>query len=309
MYRNDQDALQHRVDSLSREAETLRRENKAIREQVGRQHNKLLPTSLPPGAIYRMDVRTLPMAERSRLAAHTMRPFPVWAVGLLNIVTLGLFPLIHFGIMHDRLPRASHNDPTAGKAIGFQFIPYFNMYWIFFSSLRLCDRLNLQLQLRNRPERAPRGLVIAACVFTVIPYAFLISLPILWTIAACLLQSTANKVAALDPSDWDATPSEYDKALGPSDAPDTTGDPELPAHSAYRLSPELAAQQERARKYVTWSHILGWGGLVMLFAGSALIGALVAAPAGVLVGVASFISVVVGAIIGQIGRGMQGRAI
>ena len=53
---------------------------------------------------------------------------------------------------------------TPGKAIGFQFIPYFGHYWIFFSSLRLADRLNFQLKLRGRRERAPKGLLIGACV-------------------------------------------------------------------------------------------------------------------------------------------------
>jgi hypothetical protein len=102
--------------------------------------------------------------------------------------------------MHDKLPRAAANDPSAGKAIGFQFIPYFNLYWVFFSSLRLCDRLTLQLKLRGLQDRAPRGLLLATCIVSVIPYiGWFIAGPIMWTIAVCLLQSTLN------PADWDAT--------------------------------------------------------------------------------------------------------
>lgn len=211
MYRDDQEALQQRADALTREAERLRQENEAMRQAVGRMA-PVAPTTgmtvaLPPNAAYQLvDLRMLPLEERARLAAHSVRPFPVWLVGLLNVLTFGLFPLIHFGMLHDRLPRASHNDPSAGKAIGFQFIPYFNLYWVFFSALRLCDRLTLQLKLRGRTARAPRGLALAACVLTVIPYVnVLIGIPILWTITVCMLQSTVNQVAQLSPSEWDAS--------------------------------------------------------------------------------------------------------
>ena len=210
MYRDDQEALQQRADALTREAERLRQENEAMRQAVGRAQAGVPGPStaiaLPPNAVYQLvDMRALPLEERARLAMHSVRPFPVWLVGLLNVLTLGLFPLIHFGMLHDRLPRASHNDPSAGKAIGFQFIPYFNLYWVFFSALRLCDRLNLQLKLRGRTATAPRGLAVAACVLTVIPYVnVVIGIPILWTVTACMLQSTVNQVARLSPTEWDA---------------------------------------------------------------------------------------------------------
>ncbi len=213
MYRSDQDALLHRAEATSREADELRRENEAMRAA-------LRDGSVPAGPAHLMvpyyriydetfDLRALAMTERARLADHRVRRFPVWAVGLLNVLTLGLFPLIHFGLIHSRLPRAAHNDPSAGKAIGFQFIPYFNLYWVFFNSLRLCDRLTLQFRLRGIRKRAPRGLALAACICSVIPYVNLvIALPILWTVTVCVLQSRVNRVAALPPTQWDASSDE-----------------------------------------------------------------------------------------------------
>jgi hypothetical protein len=208
MYRDDRDALQHRLDGTTREADRLRQENESMRAAVSRIHVDNTSTlMLPPHVTYRLtDVRTLPLEERARLAAHSIQPFPVWATGVLNFITFGLFGLIHFGLMHDKLPQAASNDPSAGKAIGFQFIPIFWLYWIFFSSLRLCDRLTLQLKLRGRTDTAPRGFLIACCIVSVIPYVgWVIGIPIMWTIAVCLLQSTVNKVAQLSPGDWDAT--------------------------------------------------------------------------------------------------------
>jgi hypothetical protein len=211
MYRDDKDALLARADATAREADDLRRENEAMRLAIGQAAVVPPPAYFalpPPQVVYgpMADVRMWAMSERARLAHHSVERFPVWAVAVLHIVTLGLFPLIHFGLLHDRLPRAAHNDPSSGKAIGFQFIPYFNLYWVFFSVLRLCDRLNLQLRLRGEEPRAPRGFGIATCIFSVVPYLnILIGYPIMWTIMVCRLQSTVNRVAALPPSSWDAT--------------------------------------------------------------------------------------------------------
>lgn len=211
MYRDDQDALLARADATAKEADGLRRENEAMRAAIGQAVAVAPPAYFalpPPHVVYgpMADVRMWAMPERARLANHSVKSFPVWAIALLHIVTLGLFPLIHFGLLHDRMPQAAHNDPSSGKAIGFQFIPYFNLYWVFFSALRLCDRLNLQFRLRGQEPRAPRGLAIATCITSVIPYVnIVIGYPIMWTIMVCRLQSTVNRVAALPPTSWDAS--------------------------------------------------------------------------------------------------------
>lgn len=281
---------------MSREADELRRENEAMRLAVS--NKQAIQLVMPNSSIYRADMRLQPFSERARLAAHSMRTFPVWAVGVLNVATFGLFPLIHFGLMHNRLPQAANNDPSSGKAIGFQFIPYFGLYWMFFSSLRLADRLNLQLKLRNRHERAPKGLLIAACVTCVIPYFALVAIPTIWTIAVCLLQSTANKVARLAPGDWDASeiayPSPQAAAMIPMARP-------MPA--------AMMAQDAKAQKLIKWSQRLGWGGLGVLTVGTTIAAIALGPAAAIAVGAASGTSVLVGAIIGQVGRGMQGRAI
>ncbi|HUJ59164.1 MAG TPA: hypothetical protein VLX92_11750 [Kofleriaceae bacterium] len=302
MYRDDGEALLRKAESAAAEAERLERENVAMRAEVARIQAGRVPTTFGMAfPVYQLrDVAMLPLGERARLAQHAVRPFPVWLVGILNVLTLGLFPLIHFGMLHDRLPRAAHNDPSAGKAIGFQFIPYFNLYWIFFSALRLCDRLTLQAKLRRQPFGAPRGLVVAACVLTVIPYInFFIGIPIVWTIAVCLLQSTVNKVAALDPAVWDAGELPGRPAYAPP----------LPQVAMPPPSPAQLAHAARARTLVNWSHVLGWGGLGLLVVGSpVMLAAAGGIAAGTLAGLAA-IAVVVGAVLGQIGRGMQGRAI
>jgi hypothetical protein len=208
MYRDDHEALQARADAAAREVEKLRRENEAMRIAVANQGHPVITTlAMVPAHVYGgLQATALPLAERSRIANHQLRRFPVWATGILNVITFGLFGLIHFGLMHDRLPRTASNDPSAGKAIGFQFIPYFNLYWLFFNGLRLCDRMTMQFRVRGIPRSAPRGLVLAASVLTVIPYVnIVIGIPIMWTITTCMLQHTVNQIAALPPASVEPT--------------------------------------------------------------------------------------------------------
>jgi hypothetical protein len=205
MYRNDDDAARYRADAATAEAERLRQENERMRMAMQAPPTMPMYHALPTDTVYKMDVRGMPLQERARIAQHTLRPFPVIATVLLNFISFGLFGLIHFGMMHDRMPRAADNDPSSGKAIGYQFIPYYNLYWVFFNSLRLCDRLTLQFRLRAQQDHAPRGLMMATCVCSVIPYVNILALLFLWPITAGVLQASVNRAAQLPPQAWDST--------------------------------------------------------------------------------------------------------
>ena len=66
----------------------------------------------------------------------------------------------------------------------------------------------------------------------------------------------------------------------------------------------IRPRQPPQKKLVLGSHILGYGGLVVLSGGS-IIGGVAAG----IYGIIGLAMAVIGAIIGQVGRGMQGRAI
>jgi hypothetical protein len=312
VYRDFNEALQQRAETLASDVKRLERENEEMRLAVAAPstQNPLQPFQYNPYLL--TDVRVLPLAERARLANHGLTHFPVWAVGVLNVVTFGLFSLIHFGSMNDRLPQGRHNDPSAGKAIGFSFIPYYNLYWIFFNATRFCDRLTLQFRLRGLPDQAPKGLLIAASVLAVIPYLnIVIGLPILWTIGACFLQSSVNKIAKLPPASWDATPADAPPTqpinallASPMGPQQVNALANLPG-----LSEQQLASKAKAQKLVNISHVLGWGGLGVMLMGS-IAGAIVGGPAAAaMIGTLGFVSAIAGGIVGQVGRGMQGRAI
>ncbi|MFT3784658.1 MAG: hypothetical protein QM770_00640 [Tepidisphaeraceae bacterium] len=67
--------------------------------------------------------------------------------------------------------------PTPGKAVGFMFIPFFNVYWHFVALPGLYQKLNMLLGQRGHPLRLPEGLATTAAILLacgVIPYLGLI---------------------------------------------------------------------------------------------------------------------------------------
>lgn len=127
---------------------------------------------------------------------HTLEEFPVWAVILLHYATCGLFTMIKLMLMHGQMPQNRSDDPSAGKAIGFCFIPIFGpLYWQFFANARLCHRINEQRRLAGLPQDAPTGLAITSCVLMIIPYVnLLIGLPIVLPIYGAMVQAKVNEL-------------------------------------------------------------------------------------------------------------------
>ena len=80
-----------------------------------------------------------------------------------------------------------------------------------------------------------------------------------------------------------------------------------PSSPSSQMSPE---DEAKAKRLVSISHVLGYGGLVMLIFGSIAASILFdSSTAAGCVALLGLITAVVGAIIGQVGRAMQGRAI
>jgi len=150
--------------------------------------------SAPPVAAVPVYAQVVP-ANSPQAALHQLTSFSAGLAVLLQYVTFGIFPLIWFGLMQDKMPRLRHDDPSAGKHIGFLFIPFFNLYWMFFAYCRLCDRIAEQRQLRGMDPANVKGLAIAACIVSLIPYVnFLVGTLILWPIFIGVLQSRINEL-------------------------------------------------------------------------------------------------------------------
>jgi len=159
-----------------------------------------MPSSMPPGTPGAMQM-AMPMSwqlvpPNSPMASmHQLTKFSVGLMILLHYVTFGIFPMIWLNLMHDKMPRLRHDDPSAGKAIGFMFIPFFNLYWVFFTYIRLCNRIAEQRIMRRLPDANVSGLGIAMCICMLIPYVnFFVGWLILGPIFFGLLQSRVNEL-------------------------------------------------------------------------------------------------------------------
>jgi serine/threonine protein kinase len=141
------------------------------------------------------DPRVLSEQDKAILRQHSLKEFPVWAAVGLHYLTFGLFSMIHYGLQHDRLPEAQSNDPTAAKAIGFSFIPYFNLYWCVFAPLRLAERLNLQAHVRGRGDQVNRTFILVSAILGIFPYLNLVFGIPFWGIGVYKLQKTINALA------------------------------------------------------------------------------------------------------------------
>jgi hypothetical protein len=115
------------------------------------------------------------------------------AVVILEIITLGIFGLFHWTLMHDKLPKNRPDDPSGGKALGFCFIPFFNIYWMFFVSLRLVDRIDEQRTGRGLAPMG-KGLVLTTLILTCIPYVNFLTILIMWPIVAGVTQGSVNEL-------------------------------------------------------------------------------------------------------------------
>jgi hypothetical protein len=145
------------------------------------------------------DLTQIPEQQRELYKQHTLTEFPTWLLVVLFFLTIGIFPTIYHGLKHSRLPQIKADDFTAGQGIGFLFIPFFNLYWLFRFWLSLTDKINLQYRLRNRPPPISRGLVLTMCILDlpVISYVTLLIGPLILTpIVVGIIQSAANGLAA-----------------------------------------------------------------------------------------------------------------
>lgn len=152
----------------------------------------------PPGAAAPLGYIT-PQAYGGPTVPN-LSPFPVVGAVLLSIF-VGPFATIYYGLVHGNLPKRRPDDPSAGKAIGFMFIPFFNLYWMCFFWVRLCTRIDDERARVGLPPTAPRSLIVAmlwCCLGLIIPLLnilVMIAVGIMAIVAIAKLQESINELA------------------------------------------------------------------------------------------------------------------
>lgn len=158
---------------------------------------------------------------------HKLSSFPVVGLLLLHYVTVGLFPLIHLNLMHDKLPRIRRTDPSGLVAVGLCFVPFVNLIWFFFTLRCLCLRINEQRRLRGMSETAPQtlavivsALLLCGFVTTILPITGWVLLGatnvILIPVFVAVLQASVNElVEHAEPAAGESAQHSHDAASPP----------------------------------------------------------------------------------------------
>ena len=82
---------------------------------------------------------------------------------------------------------------TPMKAVGFLFIPFFNLYWIFIAYAGLAKDANSFMEKQGLSKRINYNLAVAACVVSLIPYLNLLSF-ILFAILFYQIAAVNNEI-------------------------------------------------------------------------------------------------------------------
>lgn len=96
------------------------------------------------------------------------KSFPVIALLLLHYLTLGIFSFFWITGLHGKLPREKSDDPSGFKAVALCFIPFLQIYWLYFVYARLTHRVNsLSRQHRLPPLIAEPLSYVMATLWTI----------------------------------------------------------------------------------------------------------------------------------------------
>ncbi len=77
---------------------------------------------------------------------------------------------------------ASGREISPAAAVGFEFVPIYNLYWVFAQNLGYCEALDSVMMQSGRSARAPKSLALACCVMQVIPYVNFLFAPFVWLV-------------------------------------------------------------------------------------------------------------------------------
>jgi hypothetical protein len=161
------------------------------------------------------DPRSLPPDAITAYRQHRFRAtFSVLLLILVHLLTLGAASPFLLARKYAFLPLVRADDFSTGKAVGFLFIPFFNLYWVFIVCRRLVDRLTLQVKiwgLPSAPSKALATVVAAIWCVAAIPYLgslfWFANYVALWPIYLGQVQATCNRLALA------ATPPEAHPAM------------------------------------------------------------------------------------------------
>jgi hypothetical protein len=115
-------------------------------------------------------------------------------VVVLHLATCSLSSVFWFNRLHGLLPRTQSDDPSPMTAMLLLFVPVVNFYWVFFTWLRLCDRIAEQRQLHGLPPSDIKVLCLVGCILMFVPYLNILSIFLYQPALFACLQAEVNEL-------------------------------------------------------------------------------------------------------------------
>jgi hypothetical protein len=154
------------------------------------------PLALPrPPMLTYAPVRGAALDYASAAVTGARLPYRSVAVAVvLHLATFSLSSVFWFNRLHGLLPRTRDDDPSPVKAMLLLFVPVVNFYWVFFTWLRLCDRIAEQRQLHGLPPSDTKALCLIGCILMFVPYLNIISIFVYQPALFACLQAEVNEL-------------------------------------------------------------------------------------------------------------------
>lgn len=120
-------------------------------------------------------------------------------VGIFGLIASAIYQLMLIYKLWSLIP-PQRAETTPGKAIGFLFIPFFSIYWIFVAFHGLAKGLNNELRSVAPDKQVSEGLSLTFCIFVIlslIPYVNIITSLANVVIVIVLMKQFADAGVAL----------------------------------------------------------------------------------------------------------------
>lgn len=106
---------------------------------------------------------------------------PGLVLGAIGLVCLAVASIYYFKLLYRCWSVLQGHNPrtTPGKAVGYFFIPGFNIFWMFVAIAGLAKDANDYCRQAKSGARISENLSLAACVVSLVPYVNVIAAPVL----------------------------------------------------------------------------------------------------------------------------------
>lgn len=91
---------------------------------------------------------------------------------------------------------AQGREFTPASAVGWHFVPLYNLYWVFAQNLGYCEAVDAVMIQSGRSARAPKTLATVACVLQVVPYLNALAAPIAWMAYMFSMDAVKSQLSA-----------------------------------------------------------------------------------------------------------------